>query len=58
VNNGTITAVQAAVAAAVLKSGWMTLWACQRVELAPQNENLFKIVTFCKFMVQCKSVTI
>ena len=30
----------------------------QRVELAPQNENLCKIVTFHMFMVQCKSVTI
>ena len=30
----------------------------QRVELAPQNENLFKIVTFDRFMVQCKSVTV
>ena len=32
--------------------------AAQRVELAPPNENLFKIVTFYKFMVQCKSVTV
>jgi hypothetical protein len=30
----------------------------QRVELAPQNENQCKIVTFHMFMVQCKSVTI
>jgi hypothetical protein len=26
--------------------------------VAPQNKNIFKIVTFYKFMVQCKSVTV